>query len=577
MILSDMGCVNCLIRLSNGQLTRPMPKSITQRMTTKINKTTLSIQPIGGLGQIGSNSTIFSTPNHRVMVDCGILFPQDDLFDLNYLIPDYSLLDEVSDLIITHGHEDHIGAVFHLLQAFPKIRVWAPGFASVLIREKLAYRNLTHPITIYKHNTIIPFDNFEIHTIPVNHSIPDSYGLIIKDTQNQLSLFFISDFKYDTKSKFEPAINLERVSSLMSPAAKRLLMADSTNISSQEASLSESDLIPEFTRIVSQKDKRIFITLFSSNVQRVQNIIHCCQQAGRRLVLAGRSLKRYVDAAYERDLLEGFDGIYQDYDNTKASDTNIVVLVAGCQGDFRSALRRIVTGGDKIFKPSPHDVFLFSSKAIPGNEKRISMLINQIYQAGAEVITEMDATVHASGHPSNQDLLSLYQAVMPTDFIPIHGEVRHLHLHHRFFIQHCPESTSHLIYNFDQIEIDQQLNITIDREPAPPQPILIHGKDLPIERTMVNQRRKIATNGAIFISLANHQGAVNSWKIKSDLIGLPQEIHDKIESIERVIIRVAQEEKNKDADKKAETIRIAVRKFVANITGYKPQTFIHLT
>jgi ribonuclease J len=537
----------------------------------------ITIQPIGGLGQIGSNSTIISTPNHRIMIDCGILFPQDDLFDLNYLIPDYSLLEDISDLIITHGHEDHIGAIVHLLQAFPHIRVWAPGFASVLIRDKLNYRNITHPITIYKRNTIIPFDNFEIYPIAVNHSIPDSYGLIIKDQENQLSLLYISDFKYDDRSNYEAAIDLKKIESLMSTSAKRMLMADSTNLSTSETSLLESDLIPDLSRIIAQRERRIFITLFASNIQRVQNIIHCCQQAGKRLVLAGRSLKKYIDAACERDLLQGFEGVFQDYDSTKPGDTNIVVLVAGCQGDFRSALRRIVTGSDSLFKPSKGDLFLFSSKAIPGNEKKISLLLNQLYQAGCEVITGADATVHASGHPSHDDLLTLYKTVMPTDFIPVHGEARHLHLHRDFFLKNYPDAEAHLLYNFDQISLDRTLSWSILKELDPPQPILIHGKDLPIERTMINQRRKIATAGAIFITLANHLGPSNQWEIFSDLIGLPEELQQQQDKLERIIFRVAQEEKGREVGKKSDTIRIAVRRFAANITGYKPQTYVHLT
>lgn len=535
----------------------------------------LEIQPVGGVGQIGSNMTRFISKDTNIIVDAGILFPSEDFFDINYLIPDLSELDKnpPTDLIITHGHEDHIGAILHVIERFPEIQIYAPRFAALLIRRKLDYAKVSKKINIYDENSTIEYNDFSIHPIHVNHSIPDTFGLLIKDNADRLCTFLVSDFKIDSRSPYEREFDFKKLINLSKGCSKRLILADSTNILSTNLETpSEVDIIPSFKKYFNKNYNNIYITCFSSNVHRTMSAIAAAKESGRRVLLYGRSMISYANSAVERGLLEESD-FYTDQASLP-NKNKLVVLLSGCQGDFRGTFRRVAKGEDTHFKPTKDDLFMLSSKAIPGNEKKISLLENEITEAGIDIISTRDEMIHVSGHPGRKDLLKVYEQYQPDYIIPIHGESLFLKKHYEFIQENFSSAEPILISNFDQIVINSKLELKLEKS-NPLQPILIHGNSLEIERAQISNRRKLATQGSIFISVKTDSLLKRKVQFAHTFNGLPDIFTKNTEDFEQLICDELQGRKIKLLEKTADEIRISVRRYAKNILGYKPITVVH--
>ncbi|PIR29624.1 MAG: hypothetical protein COV38_09710 [Bdellovibrionales bacterium CG11_big_fil_rev_8_21_14_0_20_38_13] len=528
------------------------------------SKPLLEVRPFGGLKQIGSNMVQFKAANTHIILDCGILFPDDDSFDINYLIPDYSDLEEPEALIISHGHEDHIGAIVHFVTRFPKVPIHAPPFAIELIRLKLKEEALGAKIISYGPNDKIEFKDFIIHPIAVNHSIPDTYGLFFKPTnpKEHWGLFYVSDFKVDFNSPYEPPFDFTRLSKLSRDCELRFLLADSTNILSKKLkTTSEADLIPELGAIFESHKDRIFITTFASNIHRIQTIISLAEKTKKKVVLYGRSMKNYSEIAHRMGILNFDPKTLRDAESIEPHRKDIVVIASGCQGDFRSAMNRIVNGSDRFFSLRKSDLVIFSSKAIPGNEKSVNSLINGIYELGAEAITDSDALIHASGHPGKEDLKMLCDAYKPHVLIPIHGESSFLNRHADAVDGLCPGAESAVMYNFDTLTLfkDDWEIIIGNQKP----PLMIQGKGI-IPRSAISQRRKIAQAGAVFISLSNKKTVEVS---STGLPDFPEELQKKLD---RLIL-----DSKGSLSQMAEEIRVGARRLFQAEFGYRPVVFVH--
>ncbi len=536
----------------------------------------LKIKPLGGVGQIGSNMVIVESPSDCFIIDIGILFPYEEFFDINYLIPD---LDKIkvhpTKLIITHGHEDHIGAIVHIINHFPHIEVHAPEFATALIRKKLDYKKLSQKINVYREVDVIDLIDIVVHPIKVNHSIPDTYGLLIKDRDDSFSAFYVSDFKIDELTPYEKPFNFKKLLEVTKNTQTRLLLADSTNIlSSNVETPSESLVIPEMENIFKETNNRIFVTLFSSNIHRIQTIVNAAKLTKRKVIPYGRSVISYIATATELGLLENTDGIVKEADSYTNKDEKVVILLTGCQGDFRGTLRRVTNGDDSRFKPRSTDTFIFSSKPIPGNEKKINMIINKIYEYDAIVITANNLLVHVSGHAGKQDLLRLYNEMQPTHIIPIHGETSFLHEHQKFISKNYKNAEALLMYNYSVIEVRHDLSVKLITEEQHA-PVIIHGDHHIIERSAISQRRKLACNGSIFISINTESLNKNSIRFKVEYIGLPELISSHLSEFENLLNIELKSRKIKLLDRTADEMRIFTRKFFHQILGYKPITVVH--
>ena len=322
----------------------------------------LNITPLGGVGQIGSNMTLIESGKTKVIVDCGILFPYEDFFGINYLIPDMQGLKGITDLIITHGHEDHIGAVAHFLEYFPDVHVHAPLFAAKLIHRKLGFLKKDKEVSVYQSQSTIKIGELKIDPIKVNHSIPDTYGIHFS-VMNKISLFLISDFKIDHQTPYEKPFDFKKLEKVSKGFAKKVLLADSTNIlSSQLKTPSEIEIKEPLREIIKSEKQNIFVTTFSSNVHRIQTLLDICSTEKIPVIAIGRSMKSYIETALDTgDLTETRKVNFELNPDISKSKRKLFIL-SGCQADYRSALRRVISGDDKYIKPTKGDALIMSSK-----------------------------------------------------------------------------------------------------------------------------------------------------------------------------------------------------------------------
>lgn len=541
-----------------------------------MKKQFLKIEPVGGIGQIGSNMTLIQSANDTILIDAGILFPYEDFFDINYLIPDLSKIPTPTHLIISHGHEDHIGAVFHIIKQFPNIKICASPFTAALIRKKLEFNQAPYPITEYRHFDQLGFHDFTIDPVHVNHSIPETHGLLIRDHKEEFGLFFISDFKIDYKTIYERPFDFEKLIKLTKNLKRRVLLVDSTNITSNTMKTpSEMDIIPVMDEIFAGAEKRIFITCFSSNIHRLTTFITLAKKYGRKVVPHGRSMISYLNTANELGMIPDYDATVKQADSVSPGQENVVVLLSGCQGDFRGTFRRFCMGEDSTFKPRADDLVLLSSKAIPGNEKKISLLLNKLSEVGIKIITSQEKMIHVSGHPGRDDLIHLYEKLNPTDIVPIHGETSFIRAHIEHIKKNFPSATPHYFLNFDSLMVAEDLTLTVVQGEKL-EPVIIHGKQIILEKEKVSERRKLACNGSVFVSLKISKSLTEVEKISFTLQGLPNIVTKNDDKFRRFLENYFVQISFKDMDKTTEELRIAIRKYFDQFLGYKPQTFIHI-
>ncbi len=545
-------------------------------MKTK-NNNAFSITPIGGLGQIGSNMTLVSGQEESIIIDCGILFPNEDSFGVNYIIPNLEVLKkhDPKHLIITHGHEDHIGAISHILLEFPSIKIWSSPFSAELIHRKLNRDKISRKIQIYKDKDEIKFSEFSVTPIHTNHSIPETHGLLFKFNSIKACFFLISDFKFDDQTPYEAPMDLEFIKEQSKPFEKRLLLVDSTNIKSKNTkTFSEADIIPSIEKILETHKKRVFITLFPSNIFRQQTILKASQKFKRSVIPYGKSVENYLQTAIDTKLINESTSNIKSVKSVDCESDKNIIIISGCQGDFRGALRRVAVGEDTYFKIKEGDTFIFSSTPIPGNEKKVSQIINKIYEAGGKVITNNDLLIHSSGHAGKEDLRIIYQAFNPTDIIPIHGESSLLNYHKSFIEEAYPRAKSHLMYNFDNLVVKNNLEVKIYKN-EPIENTFIHGKGIPLDKDAFRQRRKIASMGIVFISLKIETLSRKKITQKIDFLGLPLILNQYKENLENLINIHFNKNKIRSFEKTEDNLKVEIRKMCNQFLGYKPQVLIH--
>lgn len=535
------------------------------------------IKPLGGVGQIGSNMTLIECNNERIVIDCGILFPYEDYFDINYLIPNLEKETPFDAIIFTHGHEDHIGAVCHFVQHSPNAKIYSGDFTAALIRKKLTQASLAHSISVVNYQDTLTFNGFSIDFIHVNHSIPETMGLLIKDNKNYFSVFFASDFKIDLKTKYEKPFDFEKLKRLSSDVQKRIFMADSTNILSSNLNTpSEWDLRDSFDQVFQDLSDRLYVTCFSSNIYRLKTLIDTAEKYEFKIVPHGRSILNYLNIANEKGMIPNYDSVIRTADQVQKDQKNLCIILTGCQGDFLGTLRRVAMGEDSQFKLKKTDKVIFSSKPIPGNEKKVALIMNKISESGAEIILDKDKLFHVSGHPGKNDLLTVFKEYCPNIIIPIHGESIFLREHCNFIKSSYPQAESLFVENFDELIFLEDLSV-LKATCEKLEPIIIHGKNIPIEREKISERRKISCNGGLFITLSrpNRSHKVESYTY--DCIGLPKHFHQNEDQFKTFLNGFLDSNKAGDVEKFKEELRIAIRRYCDTHLGYKPSTIVHLS
>lgn len=417
-------------------------KSTSLKKSTNIKKTKavqknpkkcpLRIIPLGGLEEIGKNCTVFEYDGDMIIVDCGLAFPDNEMLGIDIVIPDLSYLvknkDKIKGIFITHGHEDHIGAVPYLLKEI-NVPVYSRALTLGLIEGKLEEHNISKAkLVTKKPGDKVKCGNFEVEFIHVNHSIPDAVAFAIKTPIG--TVLQTGDFKFDSTPISCDMIDIARISELGNKGVLALL-SDSTNAERQGITLSEKTVGASFeTLFKSAKKDRIIVATFSSNIHRIQQIVNQAVKCGRKVAVSGRSMTNVVEVATRLGYLSVPQGVLIDIKSIgNYSPHQLVIITTGSQGEPMSALHRMAQNQHKNVSITPNDTIIISASPIPGNEKTVSNVVNGLMKLGANVIYEKMYDVHVSGHACKEELKMMLAMVKPKFFVPVHGEEKQLFAH----------------------------------------------------------------------------------------------------------------------------------------------------
>ena len=391
----------------------------------------LRIIPLGGLDEIGKNITVLEYGKDMIVIDCGVGFPDEDMYGIDLVIPDFTYLVEnkrkLRGMFITHGHEDHIGSIPYCMQQV-NCPIHGTAMTNGLIKLKLEEHGLLGAVKLHTHKPgdVVKAGCFSVEFIHVNHSIADAVAFAIRTPVG--TVIFTGDFKIDPTSK-EGMIDLARLGELGNEGVLALL-ADSTNVERQGYTPSESIVAESLDRQFKNCDQRIIVTTFASNMHRIQAVLATAHRYGRKVAVSGRSMENMLKVAQELGYLKVPAGTIVDLAATKSLPKNKVVIVStGSQGENMSALYRMAFSTHKQVDITAGDRIIISASAIPGNEKAVSRIINELYRKGAEVVYEKSEGLHVSGHACQEELKIIQGLVRPKFFLPVHGEQRHLQIH----------------------------------------------------------------------------------------------------------------------------------------------------
>jgi ribonuclease J len=462
----------------------------------------LKIIPLGGLGEIGMNCMILEYGEEILIIDCGLLFSDLSHFGVEFVIPDFQYLldrvDKVKAIIATHGHEDHIGAIPFLLKAGIRPPIYASAFTSLLLRERLKEYGLEDRATVrtFKMGESFAFKHFKVQTVSVNHSIVDAAALIIDTPVGKI--IHTGDFKIDPTPFFGNMIDLKAFGQAGEDGVL-LLMSDSTNVERHEHTISESVIYQKFEQLFASAQGLTLVSMFASNVARMAQVLEIAEKAGKKVALAGRTMEQNVRLGTELGYIKNGANVLISLDDIRSYDRKkVVVLSTGSQGEYRSALIRVSNGEHGQIKLQEGDLVLMSSKFIPGNEKAIGRMINNLFKQGAEVLYEAVHDIHTSGHATRPELQQILELTKPKFFLPIHGEYRHM-VHHAKLAQetHIPQENVIVATNGAILELTPHSFKLVEQMEEPR--VLVEGREgNEMSKLVLKDRRQIGEKGIVF-------------------------------------------------------------------------------
>ncbi len=473
-----------------------------QQNKNNVQPARVKIIPLGGLEQIGMNITAIEYENDMIIIDCGLAFPSDDMLGIDLCIPDITYLkqnqEKIKGFVITHGHEDHIGALPYVLQEI-NVPVYGTKLTIALIENKLKEHNLLKNTKrkVVKHGQTINLGVFRVEFIKTNHSIADASALAVFTPAG--ILLHTGDFKIDYTPVFGEPADLQRFAELGKKGVLAL-MCDSTNALRTGFTASERTVGKTFDAIFAEhKDNRILVATFSSNVDRVQQIINSAYKYGRKVVIEGRSMVTVIGIASELGYINIPDGTLIDIDNLRNyPDEKTVLITTGSQGESMAALSRMASGMHKKVSIKPTDVIILSSTPIPGNEKAVSKVINELSIKGAEVIFQ---DTHVSGHACQEEIKLIYSLTHPRYALPVHGEYRHLVAQKNLAeSMGIPKENVLIMSSGDVVEVSEERCRIVDHVQAGA--ILVDGLGVgDVGNIVLRDRQNLAQNGIIIVVL----------------------------------------------------------------------------
>ncbi len=550
-----------------------------------MSKEELIFCPLGGSGEIGMNMNLYAygkEDNQKwIVVDMGVTFADDSIPGVDLIFPDPGfILDKKDDLlaiVLTHAHEDHIGAVAHIWPSL-KCKIYATPFTAALIQEKFKEKKIdvSSYLKVVPLNSKIKLGPFEIDFVTLTHSILEPNGLSISTPLG--TILHTGDWKIDPNPLIGGSIDEKKLKEIGEKGVTSMI-CDSTNIFNPGRAGSESDVRDSLLKIMKTKTQRILATSFASNVARMESIFYCAKKTGRSICLVGRSMHRIYKAAKQCGYLKGLLEPLEPRDAKKISKNKILYLATGSQGEPMGAMSRIINGTHPEVFLESGDCVIFSSKIIPGNEKKLYQLQNKIVKNDIEIISEENAFVHVSGHPNRDDLKDMYKWVKPQCVIPVHGEHRHM-IEHVAFAKEMQVPKTLQVENGDIIRILPGSSPQII-DKAPSGRIYLDGtQGVDSDSRSIKERRNISINGYLEITLI----ITNNGKIKKPIIsykGIPESnenenfIFDMEDEIFSVCKTFSLSSKNQEKNL-IETIKQNCRRMVKDKTGKKPFTNINI-
>lgn len=400
-------------------------------MSIKLDKNSLLFLPLGGSNEIGMNVNLYHYNGKWIMIDLGAGFADSSLPGCDMVAPDlsfvYKNLDNFLGIVLTHGHEDHLGSIGWLHDKL-NLPIYTTPFTAEIVKSKLEQTGGVNraKIKIVKPGSRFNIGDFDLQMVQITHSIPEMNGILVRTPSG--NIFHTGDWKFDPNPVVKPTTDFETLESIGKEGI-RAMVCDSTNVFNDRFAGSEGDLLPNLTEIIKEQRGTVFVSTFASNVARIETICKAAEAAGRQVALAGYSLNKITKFAKSSGYLKKIQPFIEDSRAVKLPRSKLLVICTGCQGESNAALMKLVNQEHRYFKITPQDTVILSSKIIPGNEKKIFAIMNKFVRLKCEVITEKDHKVHVSGHPSREELTKMYELVKPEIAVPVHGEPTHLHEH----------------------------------------------------------------------------------------------------------------------------------------------------
>jgi len=535
--------------------------------------------PLGGSNEIGMNLNLYAYKGKWIMIDLGIGFANEYVPGVDVLLPDISFITkykkDLLGIVLTHAHEDHLGAVPYLWEELG-CPVFATPFTAAVLKAKLTDEGITTriPVTEMGPGQKIKLGPFEFEMVPLTHSIPEMQAIALRTDKGVV--MHTGDWKLDPEPLVGPVTDEETLKKYGDEGVLAMV-CDSTNVFEDGRSGSEAEVRDSLTKIISSCNQRVVVTTFASNIARLESIIRAGQAAGRHIAIAGRSLRRMTIAAQESGYLQDAKPFLNEREIHDVAKNDILIICSGCQGEPLAALSKIARNEHPNIRLSAGDTVIFSSRKIPGNESKVAYTYNALTRRGIEVISDKRHHVHASGHPCRDELTLMYQMVRPKIAIPTHGEARHIHEHAKLAKSlQVPEIVE--AKNGSVILLAEGKAMEIANVPSGY--TAVDGNSLiPVDSAIIRTRRKIREDGCIMVSIVidkNNQllappsisapGSLDANEDKDLLHALRDDIEETMEKLKPKIT----------VDKINEEIRTTIRKLVRAELGKKPVIDVHV-
>jgi ribonuclease J len=540
----------------------------------------LEIIPLGGVGEFGMNCMAVRYGEDMIILDAGMGFPEESVYGVDVSVPDFDFLEEYRDnitaIILTHGHEDHLGALPYILKKF-NVPVYASHFTVGLAEKKLDEHDLLGDVLIHRvePRDTVELGPFTIEFIRASHSLVDCFSLAIRTPVG--TIIHTGDYKVDETPVIGEPIDLRTLRSYGQEGVLALL-SDSTNATVPGRTPSERAVIPAFEEIFTEATGRIVVAAFASSIHRIQIVLDVAQQFDRKVCVLGRSMQKNVEIAEELGYLDIPDGLLVGLNETKhLDDDELVFLVTGSQGEPRAALSQMATQTYKGLTIEEGDTVVLSARIIPGNERAISRLIGYIYKRGANIIEEKRRLIHVSGHASQEDIKIMTEAVRPKFVVPIHGEYRMLFRHKEFVKNHLgyAEENIILIENGDVLELDGERAVITDKRQVGRTFIDDSGFE-EIATETVRERKQLAYEGIVtlVITLDEETGELEAPPeiVTRGLVGADAS-NGFLKNAQRVVTEAVEKTaraERADASLLKEHVRLELKRFIQKQTGARP-------